>query len=538
MNRLLGLIVLAGIACEALAENAVVGTGTPASCNTVSYDAALALVANDNQGGVLTFNCGANPHTIVVNSERSLQNFIVIDGGGRITLDAQDLTRFFVINQDGPEGQTQVSLQNITLNRGASGAEPFGGAILVNANTRLDLNNVTISNSLASVSGGAVATFANVTLNIENSRFLGNLAANGGAIATRATITINDSTFTNNNASGGEGGAIQSYDERLLIARSTFTSNGARLGGAIFKGGASLEFSESLFNGNTSSEDGGAVYLRQDATSGISRSSELRNNAAGRDGGAVYARGIFAAQGSSFIGNSARAGGAIRQDGGDLVVDQVTFADNNARIEGGAISALVVSAQFGINPNIRHATTSSNHVTEGNGGDFAFASSNGTISVLDNCTLMGGSASGSGSTLHLDGSIQLGIERSLLWAASGGACTVAPTAGITSFGSNIGALGCSLNAPSDAISSTFAGFGLAGLANNGGRVETFLPQPGSAAIDRGGNDCASRDARDLPAPMDGDGDGSVLCDAGAAERQLIEVPGALFRSSFEDGQQQ
>ncbi len=538
MNRLLALARFASLPLNAYAESAVVGTGTPASCTTSTYNAALSLVVNDNQGGVLTFNCGENPHTIPVSTAHILQNFVVIDGGGRITLNAQDQTRFYVINQDGPKGQTQITLQNITLDRGASGAEPFGGAVLVNANTRLDLNNVTISNSLASVSGGAIATFANVTLNIDNSRFLGNLAANGGAIATRATVTVFDSTFSNNNASGGEGGAIQSYEQQVNIVRSRFLGNSARLGGAIFKGNAELYFSESSFDGNTSGEDGGAIYLRADVSFADAEYSVLRNNAAVRDGGALFTKGSAYIEDSAFSGNSARAGGAIRSDGGELSLERVTLNDNTARTEGGAISSLAVSALIGRNPHLLYVTTSNNSATEGNGGDFAFLSSNGIAALIENCTLMGGTASGTGSTLHVSGSQLLEVERSLIWAAAGNTCSTSTTTSITSLGSNIGALGCGMNAPSDAISSTFAGFGLAALAHNGGRIDTFLPQPGSAAIDRGGMDCFWRDARELPSPIDGDGNGSVLCDAGAVERQLVEVPGALFRSSFESTGQQ
>jgi len=126
------------------------------------------------------------------------------------------------------------------------------------------------------------------------------------------------------------------------------------------------------------------------------------------------------------------------------------------------------------------------------------------------------------------------IVRSLLWARAGTPCVSPGGAGITSLGGSIGALGCGLNAPTDAISSTFAGFGLGDFADYGGRVNTFLPLPGSPALDRGGAACSnSQDARDKPAPIDGDANGSVLCDAGAVERQLLELPAALFRNGFE-----
>lgn len=428
-----------------------------------------------------------------------------------------------------------MTLRNINLTRGNSDAEPFGGAVLVNANTRLSLEQVSISNSLASVAGGAIATFARVALDINNSNFLGNLATNGGAIATRAVLNVAGSTFTNNNASGGEGGAIQSYEQNLIISGSSFTSNRARLGGAIFKSGAQMDFRDSNFSANRSGEDGGAIYLRADVISAGGVDSTLRANAAGRDGGGVFTNSIFVSERATFAGNSARAGGAIRMDGGGLLLDKVTLSDNTAQIEGGAISALAVNARLGLNgnPEIRQSTTSNNTVTAGNGGDFAFTSSNGIVASIDSATLMGASASSGGSTLHLNGMVRVKIERSLLWARAGTSCISPARARIVSLGGNIGALGCGLNAPTDAISSIFTGFILGEFANYGWRVNTFLPQTGSGAIDRGGSDCLSQDARDKPVPIDGDGNGSILCDAGAVERQLRELPPALFRDGFE-----
>lgn len=517
------------------AESAVVGTGTPSSCTTASYNAALSLVVNDSQGGVLSFNCGPNPHTITINSSRILQNFVVIDGGGLITLDAQDSSRFFVVNQDGPEGQTQVTIQNIRLNRGSSGAEPFGGAILSNANTRLDLDRVTISNSLASVSGGAIASFENTVLNINNSRFLGNLAANGGAIATRATITVITSSFVNNNASGGEGGAIQSYDAQLSIYGSQFNGNGARFGGALFKGGNAAVVVDSTLSDNSASEDGGAMYLREDATFAYVEGSALSNNDALRDGGAIYAKTWLEISRAALSGNTARAGGAVRVDGGSLRLNRVGFNDNTAVIDGGAASVLVTTgfpATY-----FEYVTTHDNTVTAGSGGDFALAYNNGGAGLpayIGNSTLMGGSASSTGSTLRLTGNVILEIESSLIWHRAGLACDIVAPASVSSLGGNIGQLGCSLNHGSDAISSTFAGFGLAEFAYNGGSHSTFLPLLGSSLIDRNGDVCSSSDARGKPSPIDGDGNGTVSCDAGAVERQISELPGSVFRSGFED----
>ena len=434
----------------------MVGTGTPASCTETTFNAALALVVNDNQGGTPTFNCGPDPDIILLSSVKNLTGVVTIDGGGKMTLDGQDVTRLFNVNpRPNPQDITDVQLRNITLNRGTSGAQPFGGAILVNAGTRLALDNVAINDSLAATSGGAIATFGSVTLGINNSRFNGNLAANGGAIATRAILNVTGNSFTNNNALGGEGGAIQSYAEKATITASSFVSNGARFGGAIFKAFNELIVENSGFTGNSSADDGGAVYARADAYALVSN-TKLSGNTATRDGGGLFARGPILIDRTSFSGNRARAGGAIRMDGGDLTIERASLLNNTAVLEGGAISALVVSEPGLSNPTMDRVTTSSNRTSTGTGGDFAL-----TSSVIDirarfrNMTLMGASASAGGSTLHLGGTMTLDIEQSLLWAGAGLACVSQIGGAIFSLGGNIGSLGCGLAASSDAISSTF-----------------------------------------------------------------------------------
>ncbi len=66
-----------------------VGTGTPASCTEAALDAALA------GGGLVTFDCGPDPVTITVTSEKATTADTSIDGGGRITLSGRGAVRVF-----------------------------------------------------------------------------------------------------------------------------------------------------------------------------------------------------------------------------------------------------------------------------------------------------------------------------------------------------------------------------------------------------------------------------------------------------------
>ena len=72
----------AGRALNTRHPNHVIGNGWPASCTSA------AVVRDVAAGGVITFNCGPKPVTIVMTSTASViktRRLVVLDGGGLIT---------------------------------------------------------------------------------------------------------------------------------------------------------------------------------------------------------------------------------------------------------------------------------------------------------------------------------------------------------------------------------------------------------------------------------------------------------------------
>lgn len=69
----------------------VVGGGAPASCTDAALRAAV------GKGGIVTFDCGADPVTITVASEVAVDKDTVIDGGGRVTLSGGKQSRILHI---------------------------------------------------------------------------------------------------------------------------------------------------------------------------------------------------------------------------------------------------------------------------------------------------------------------------------------------------------------------------------------------------------------------------------------------------------
>lgn len=127
----------------------VVGTGTAASCTGAAFVDAVA------KGGVITFNCGADPVTIELDQTAKIVNDtgpeIVIDGGNKVTLSgkgqhrilymdtcdqAQKWTTSHCQNQDEPH----LTVQNLTFVDGNSKGETYdgggGGAIFYVSNDR------------------------------------------------------------------------------------------------------------------------------------------------------------------------------------------------------------------------------------------------------------------------------------------------------------------------------------------------------------------------------------------------------------------
>ena len=87
------LLVVLG-AKRPLSAAGVVGNGTPGSCTESALNSAL------SGGGSVTFNCGANPVTITVTSQKTINADTTIDGGGLITISGGNNTRIFNIQNN------------------------------------------------------------------------------------------------------------------------------------------------------------------------------------------------------------------------------------------------------------------------------------------------------------------------------------------------------------------------------------------------------------------------------------------------------
>jgi hypothetical protein len=263
-------------------ETPAVGDGTPESCTEDAFETALAA------GGIVTFDCGDDPVTITLTSEKHVTADTVIDGGGNVTLSGGGTTR--ILNMDTGNFEAtgpHLTVQNLGFEDGrATGTEiPLGidvdgggGAVFYRGGSVTVIDCVFMNNVAAEigpdVAGGAIYGIGVGETVVVGSRFVGNRAANGGAIgALHTAITLVNSTIHSSTATGwganwvdehghqqghgGNGGAIvmDGVGRTLEICGCDVSDNEAgALGGALFRTGYESEPTRihlSTFHGNT-----------------------------------------------------------------------------------------------------------------------------------------------------------------------------------------------------------------------------------------------------------------------------------------------
>ena len=214
------LITMTPVAAHA---DAVIGDGTPASCTT--EQAANAFRSAVEAGGVVTFNCGAS--NVVMTVDTSVVSVTtVVNGGGKITLDAEDLRQHFYVTGNG-----NLTLNGITLFDGGSST---GGSIFVDTQASVTINQgYLVSSSSGVTSGGAIYNRGSLTLN-DVELGASNAGVHGGAIFNDGgTLTLNRTTLRNN-AAVQRGGGVYSNGGTVTITNSTIGENRAQGGGGLF----------------------------------------------------------------------------------------------------------------------------------------------------------------------------------------------------------------------------------------------------------------------------------------------------------------
>jgi hypothetical protein len=361
----------------------------------------------------------------------------------------------------------------VTLN-----AQSLSNHFSIQADQRLTLTHITLVNGLNTATcGGSIYVPGTAQLTLIETRFNNNFSnAQGGAVCNWGTANISATLFTNNTA-GTHGGAIGNYGS-LIASRSSFMHNLSSINGGGIDTTGVLTVTDSTFVSNTVGFRGGGI-----------------NNYVG----------TMTIAGSSFISNTANLyGGGLANDGGPTTVGGSTFYDNYTANYGGAVENTGSLA-------LTNSTVSGNRAKINGGG--LYWSTPGTFSLLNN-TLVNNSAGTQGGNIYAGGSSNsaIGLKNTIVAAGSPNNCDNH----ILSQGYNLeSANSCGVGATGDLVNTDPR---LGPLQNNGGATWTHALLAGSPAIDHGTNSgCPAVDQRGVSRPIDGNHDGSAVCDIGAVE---------------------
>lgn len=258
----------------------------------------------------------------------------------------------FIKNTDAvaDDGTFDYTTEDKTISITATGQKSSGRGVLTNlynegTSEKVSTSGLTITNStftqnsqsVTGAGGGAVSLWGDgnegidpLTHSITGTTFIGNTATLGGAVAimkqnafdVAGNTTFVDDTFTGNNAVNG--GAIYAENEDITVSGN------------------------SSFEGNTASQNGGAIYILEGSTLTVEEGTTFSKNTANTNGGAIAGtwgdNSSLTVTGSYFTENAARSGGAIAlwnpTTDATYTVSNTVFNGNTATKKGGAIAIL------------------------------------------------------------------------------------------------------------------------------------------------------------------------------------------------------
>jgi CSLREA domain-containing protein len=229
--------------------------------------------------------------TVALTSSIQLGKPLQVDGGGRITLDAQGKDIVLSVFSEG------VEVSGFTLTGGSLGAINVLSGFLT-------LRSSTVTGNTSVFGGGGIRNLG--TLTVINSSITNNTTPTDGAgiWSNGGTLTVVSSTIAGNTASGYGGGIWVTSTGNASVTSSTISGNSAgRIGGGIYNYGAGTTIRSSAIVTNIAPGAGGGVGIEAPA---------------GETGSIVFANSIIAGNSGSDCDNETPGAAEIRSIGYSL----------------------------------------------------------------------------------------------------------------------------------------------------------------------------------------------------------------------------
>lgn len=327
------------------------------------------------------------------------------------------------------------------------------------------------------------------TINIGEKNFYENLVIN-------REVTIEGARASLSDIDGSSAGPVITFEDPTPYDRPTVRLKNLTLqngksadngGGIKNESDMSLILDNVTIKNNIAAQDGGGIYHYGYGNITIQNGSVLKKNTAGKYGGGIY--GVLSKidiEQSSIIQNTAAeavGGMALAEVGGDLWIFDSTVGENSAPKSGGIWTAGSILA--------------------------------GNITVYKNSSTTSGFAGGIDTATSNTYDMQ--ISNSAIAKNIGGDCDVQE---VKSFGGNLDSDStCAFTASTDLPGQDPGFSSLAQSVYQAASKTSVVVDNGSGTIG-GASACSGADEKGNARPIDGNGDGTALCDIGAMESKL------------------
>jgi len=382
------------------------------------------------------------------------------------------------------------------------------------------------------VSGGSWLTVEGITLRNGNGS-----GGHGGAARARETgtvLTLTDCVIENNTGGNGGGLRVESGATATLTQCDVYRNSAGSGGGiAIGDNGTLVTLIETVVRENATSFSGGGIYLVNGKL--VVQDSSLEDNCAGtalaacpgtpgggQDGGGIYmdgGSGEVEISGSSLVGNTAKAGGALIASVGNTVsIWNSTVSGNSAMsASGGGLSS------SGLLLELANVTVADNTASAGEGG--IRVGSAATVVLLKNSLVAGNTGGGSpdcgGETALVSGDYNVIGDMAGCNVISGPGDQLGVPVGLPALSNEGGPLLPHGSPPLvhaiDAASPAFNAGHPGGCTNSEGNVVLTLDQTDTARVQGVACDAGAYEFPVVPECSDGihnDGDGLMDWDGG------------------------